>query len=167
MIEQTAVVTDVFEDTARVRVYRQSTCGGCQAKSACGTSTFAKVLGNKFSEVSVINSINAEAGDVVNIGLRESVMLRSALLVYIFPLFMLFASAVMIHAIDLWLSLGMGQFQIMVGGLSGLIAAFVIIRKIMSQRIHDVRYQPVILSKASLSEMNLLQAEEPISFVKG
>ena len=167
MIEQTAVVTDVSEDFARVRVYRQSTCGGCQAKSACGTSTFAKVLGNNFSEVTVLNSIHAEIDDVVKIGLRESVMLQSALLVYVFPLFMLFAGALLLESINLWLVIDMGQLPIIIGGLSGLIIAFFLIRKIMHKRTHDERYQPVILGKASLTETNLLQTEKPVNFVKG
>jgi len=158
MIEQTAVVTEIKADRVRVRVQRQSTCGGCQAKSACGTSSFAKVLGNKFSEVTVLKSINVELGDVVRIGLRESVMLQSALLVYVFPLFMLFAGALILHSINLWLILEMGQLPIIAGGLVGLAVAFGLIRKIMKSRLHDERYQPVILGKASLAEMNLMQS---------
>lgn len=167
MIEQTAVVTDVSEDFARVQVYRQSTCGGCQAKSACGTSTFAKVLGNKHSDVTVINSIDAEVGDIVKIGLRESVMLQSAALVYVFPLFMLFAGALILESINGWLLNEMGQLPIIVGGLIGLIVAFYLIRKIMSKRTHDERYQPIIIGKASLTEVNLLHVEKPVNFVKG
>ncbi len=167
MIEQTAIVTDVVDEFARVRVYRQSTCGGCQAKNACGTSTFAKVLGNKFSDVSVINSIKAEPGDIVKIGLRESVMLQSALLVYIFPLFMLFAGAILLHIINLWWSLEMGQASIMAGGLSGLIIAFFLIRRVMNKRKHDERYQPVILAKAPLSEVSLLHGEKTENLVEG
>ena len=163
MIEQTAVVTDVKDDLARVRVQRQSTCGGCQAKSACGTNTFAKVLGNKYSEVTVLNSINAEPGDMVRIGLRESVMLKSALLVYVFPLFMLLTGALLVHSISLWLALEMGQLPIITGGLIGLIIAFVLIRKIMNRRRHDERYQPVILGKASLVEVNLLDNEKAVN----
>ncbi len=157
MIEQTAVVIEVSEDLARVRVQRQSTCGGCQAKTACGTNAFAKVLGNKFSEVSVLNSIKAEPGDVVRIGLRESVMLKSALLVYVFPLMSLLFGALALHAINILLNLNMGQLPIIAGGLMGLIVAFVLIKKIMSRRLHDERYQPVILGKASLAELDLLE----------
>jgi len=149
MIEQTAVVTDVSEDLARVKIYRQSTCGGCQVKSACGTSTFAKILGNKFSEMTVLNLIHAVPGDVVKIGLRESVMLQSAFLVYIFPLMMLLMSALIMEFINRWLLLEMGQMPIIVGGLTGLFVAFFIIKKNMSKRIHDERYQPVIIAKAS------------------
>ncbi len=167
MIEQTAVVTETTSDTAKVKVYRESTCGGCQAKSACGTSSFAKVLGNKFSVVSALNPIHAEPGDVVKIGMRESVMLQSAFLVYMFPLVMLFSGALVFNAANLWFALNLGQIPTIVGGLTGLAIAFVLIRKTMSRRHHDERYQPVILSKASLADMNRLQGEKSINFVKG
>jgi len=155
MIEQTALVTDVSEDLARVKIYRQSTCGGCQVKSACGTSTFAKILGNKFSEMTVLNSIHAEPGDVVKIGLRESVMLQSAFLIYIFPLIMLLMSALIMESINRWLLLEMGQLPVIVGGLAGLFIAFFIIKKNMSKRTHDERYQPVIISKTSVESSGI------------
>ena len=152
MIKQTAVVTRTKDDIAYVKTIRESTCGQCGVQKGCGTSVFSKVLGNKFSELTVLNPIHAESGDMVILGLQESVLISSALLMYMFPLFMMFAGAVAAVAVNDWLSLDLGQAWIIASSFSWFIVAFLIIKKITKNHIGDRKFQPVILNKATLSE---------------
>ena len=152
MIKQTAVVTRTEHDIAYVKTIRESTCGQCGVQKGCGTSVFSKVLGNKFSELTVLNPIHAETGDMVILGLQESVLISSALLMYMFPLFMMFAGAVFAVAVSGWLNLNLGQMWIIVSSFSWFLVAFLMIKKISKKHVDDKKFQPVILSKATLSE---------------
>lgn len=152
MIKQTAMVTRTEHDIAYVKTIRESTCGQCGVQKGCGTSVFSKVLGNKFSELTVLNPIHAETGDMVILGMRESVLINSALLMYMFPLLMMFGGAIAVTVISQWLDLSLGQPWIIVSSFSSFLVAFLVIKKISKKHIGDKRFQPVILNKATLSE---------------
>ena len=157
MIKQTAMVTSTEGDTAHVRVYRESTCGKCGVQKGCGTNVFSKVLGNKFSELTVSNAIHAEAGDIVILGLYESVLITSALLMYLFPLLMMFAGAIIVVLLEQWLQIGLGQGWIILSSFSCLLLAFLYINRQSRKYVKNKKYQPVILSKATLSDIEASQ----------
>ena len=154
MIKQTAVITRTDNGLAHVKVVRESTCGQCGVQKGCGTSVFSKVLGNKFSEVIALNPINAEADDIVILGMRESTLISSALLMYLFPLLAMFLAGIVVAAMNAWFELGLGQGWIIAASFTGLILAFLTINKVSNTYKDDKRFQPVILSKASYSEIN-------------
>ena len=157
MIKQTAVVTKAEHGTAQVKVVRESTCGQCSVQKGCGTSVFSKVLGNKFSEITVLNPVDAEAGDIVILGLAESVLVTSAMLMYLFPLLMMFGGAMVIVMLNNWLGFELGQLWVIAASFSGLIVAYRIIKRVSSRHSNNKKFQPVILSKATLSEMKASQ----------
>lgn len=165
MIEQTAIVTDVSSHLATVQVVRESTCGQCQSQKVCGTQTLSKVLGKRFSSVQALNRINAQIGDVVVIGLRERVLLKSAFLVYIFPLVLLFAGA--LCAKLLVSGSRMEQLVVVFAGLAGFAYGFYRIRKLMHVRAKDDDYTPVILNKVSATQSELLRQSRFVEFDKG
>jgi sigma-E factor negative regulatory protein RseC len=153
MIEQTALVTATKDDIAYVEVHRQSTCGQCSVQKGCGTSVFSKVLGNKFSELTVLNPVHAEKGDVVILGLHESVLIKTALLMYMFPLIMMFVGAISVVIIEQWLNLNLGQGWVILASFISLLAAFLYIKKISRKHMKNGKYQPVILGKATFSDI--------------
>lgn len=157
MIKQTAIVTRAEQGMAYVKVVRESTCGQCNIQKGCGTNVFSKVLGNKFTEIKALNPINAETDDVVILGMRESVLINSALIMYLFPLLMMFISAVAVIALNDWLNLELGQVWVIMASFAGLITALLIIKKLSDKHAGDKRFQPVILGKATLSEMKAFQ----------
>jgi len=152
MIKQTAVITRTENDIAYVKTIRESTCGQCGVQKGCGTSVFSKVLGNKFSELTALNVIHAEAGDMVILGLQESVLINSALLMYMFPLLMMFGGAVAAILMGQWFNLDLGQSWIIASSFGWFLTALLVIKKISQKHVGDKRFQPVILSKATLSE---------------
>lgn len=153
MITQTAVVTESVGEIAHVQVMRESSCGQCSVQKGCGTNVFSKVLGNKFSRLAALNQIEAEKGDVVILGLRESVLLKSAFLMYMFPLVMMFSGAIAIIFLNNWFEIRLGQGWIILSSFAGLLLAFLYIRKLGHRNENDSQYQPVILRKATLSEI--------------
>jgi len=153
MIKQIAVVTRVENDVAYVKTVRESTCGQCGVQKGCGTSVFSKVLGNKFSELTALSTIKVEEGDVVMLGLRESVLISSALKMYLFPLLMMFAGALVMTFISELFDLALAQGWVILSSFTWLALAFGYIKHTSRQHEGDSKYQPVILSKATLSEI--------------
>lgn len=153
MITQTALITDVHGEIAQVQVIRESTCGQCSVQKGCGTSVFSRVLGNKFSQLSAINQVNAQQGDVVILGLQESVLIKSTLLMYLFPLLMMFGGAVFVLILNSFSGIALGQGWVIASSFCWLILAFLYINRVSRLHQHDRRYQPMILRKASLSEL--------------
>ncbi len=86
MLEADGVVISAFEGTAEVSVIPRSACSSCSANSACGTSLVAGLLAKRSSRFSVTNSVAAEVGEQVVIGLHESSLQFAALVVYLMPL---------------------------------------------------------------------------------
>ncbi len=152
MIKQTAIVTRTEHAVAFVKTIRESTCGQCGVQKGCGTSVFSKVLGNKFSEITALNPIDAKTGDMVILGMQESVLINSALLMYLFPLLMMFSGAASMIMISHRLNLDLGQLWTIASSFTWLLAAFLYIKKASKKHVGDKRFQPVILSKATLSE---------------
>jgi sigma-E factor negative regulatory protein RseC len=111
------------------------------------------VLGNKFSELKVLNPVNAEKGDVVILGIYESVLLKTALLMYMFPLVMMFAGGIIMLMVEGWIGLALNQGWVIVASFTGLLIAFILISKLSGKFAYNAKYQPVILNKATLTDI--------------
>lgn len=115
-------------DTVFVKTQRQSSCGGCQSESGCGTSALAKLFSNTGSApIRMRNTLNAKQGDRVLLKLDESRLVLHAFMAYGLPLIGLFLGAIVLK------SAGQSLFQLsetsaellsILGGLVGLIAGW-------------------------------------------
>ncbi|HID48377.1 MAG TPA: Fis family transcriptional regulator, partial [Chromatiales bacterium] len=94
MIEQTAVVVKLEGDFAWVQAERESSCGNCAVKAGCGTAVLSRVFGNKVARMRAINTVQAQVGDTVTIGLKESAMLKGSVAVYLVPLLFMLLFAI-------------------------------------------------------------------------
>ena len=56
-----------------------------------------------------------------------------------------------------WLGFELGQLWVIAASFSGLIVAYRIIKRVSSRHSNNKKFQPVILSKATLSEMKASQ----------
>lgn len=161
MIQERGYIIRTDGPYAWVQTERKSTCGQCAVNKGCGSNVFSSVLGNKLVEFRAINSINATAGDTVILGLQESALLKSALLMYLFPLLtMLFFAVVADFVLPL---LGVHALQVWIGmsALFGFILAYLFVRQFTRRHQKDEAYQPVILRRANLSEQfSIYQKQE-------
>ena len=93
MIEETATVIAIQGDQVLVQTQRQSTCHSCSVRQGCGTSVLAKVVGRRSSQLSVTNTLGAQVGDEVVLGIQEHALVKGSLLVYALPLLMMLVFA--------------------------------------------------------------------------
>ena len=94
MIEEQATVIALEGDDALLQTQRQSACQSCSVKKGCGTSVLAKVIGQRSSQVRVLNTLGAQLGDTVLLGVQENALVQGSLLIYAAPLLSMFGLAI-------------------------------------------------------------------------
>ncbi|MCG8426642.1 MAG: SoxR reducing system RseC family protein [Chromatiales bacterium] len=157
MIEEPAVVIDNDGDFSRVETQRKTTCGGCAANNTCGTSVLAKVFGQKRTVLIVQNTIGAQPGEQVILGLPDASLPKASFLLYILPLLsmLLFALA------GEWLAQvnhlsTIAEPAAILCGLLGLLAGLKGV-SIYTQRFdNDHNYQAIILRRANQSTVDFV-----------
>lgn len=147
MIEETVLVVKTDDEFAWVDAQRQSACGQCSAQKGCGTGVLAGVFGKKMSNIKVINSAHAKAGDLVVIGLRESSLLKSAMISYLLPLILILAGALVVR---MFFNI-QNEIGIIFGALCGFIVSIFYLRNHAERIKSNPAYQPVVLRKAGLN----------------
>lgn len=144
MIETQGVVVKVENGLAYVDARRETGCGSCQSASACGTTSVAKLLGGKPSLMGALNPIRAEIGDSVMVGVEGRALLRGSVAVYLFPLLLVIAGAMLA---DYLAPAAARENYAVVGAALGLLAAgawLILFNRIAAG---NPRFQPVILRK--------------------
>ncbi|MGJ0193494.1 SoxR-reducing system protein RseC [Pantoea sp. RRHST58] len=142
MMREWATVVAWRDGIATLHTEAKTSCNSCSARKGCGSHMLNK-LGPKDAHVMEIASATPlQPGQRIELGIRESSLLGSALLVYMTPLFGLFLLAglfqVLFHS-DLAAACGA-----LLGGIGGFIVA-----KGVSLKVGDrAAFQPVILSVA-------------------
>ncbi len=152
MIQEYGYVVKTDEQFAWVHTERKSTCGQCAAQKGCGTSVFSKVLGNKHTELKAINTANAVVGETVVLGLRESVLLKSAFIMYMLPLISMFIFAFLTQIVANAFGYEVPQLWIGMIAVAGLLLGFAYARHFAKQHQADENYHPVVLRKSTLAE---------------
>ena len=94
MIEETALVLEIRDQQALLQTQRKNACQSCSVKSGCGTSTLAKVVGNRSSQFIVDNTLDVHAGDQVVVAIDENALVQGSLLIYLLPLLSMLAAGI-------------------------------------------------------------------------
>lgn len=143
MLEEHGVVVKIENEFAWVQTQRRNACGSCHSQDSCGTASLSQVLGQKATQIKVINQLSARVGDKVIVGLEEQALLRGSLVIYFLPLLCLFAAAIFA---EIWFQ---SEPLTIFFGISGLVAGLFWVRRITAQMADNSRYQPVILRVTS------------------
>lgn len=154
MIEETARVVRVEDGETWVETERQSTCSGCSVEKGCGTATLSKVLGQRRTQVRVINELPLQVGDQVVIGIREQALVRGSLRVYAVPLLLLLTGAVLGElggSSGLWASAEAASAAL---GVAGLVAGLIWLGRFSRRIQQDTDYQPVVLRRLAPASLN-------------
>ena len=88
MITENGIVTTATSSTAWIKTIRSGACESCSSKKSCGTASNQKEM-----IVSVKNTLRVEPGDHVVIGLETGPIMFLTFLLYVFPILMLIAGA--------------------------------------------------------------------------
>lgn len=126
MLIEIAIVTDVDGDTLWVQTRRQSTCGACSARKACGHGMLDSLRDGQAHRLQAFAADGElfKAGDVVRLELPESVLLRASLLTYLFPLLMMLSATLFAGG-----ALQLPTFWVVLAAFVGLGAGFLILRR--------------------------------------
>ncbi len=101
MIEEPGIVVAVDADGVWVATQRKTTCGSCSAKAACGQGLLNSLSADKKPHTLKVRSdLQLREGDQVVLAISQQALVRSAFLVYMLPLFMMFVAALAVDALS-------------------------------------------------------------------
>ncbi len=164
MIEERARVVEVRGDVAEIVAEPAASCGGCAAKGGCGTSLLAAWLPQRRLTFRLRNEIGAKSGDTVIVGLDESLLQRSSLLLYAAPLLGLLAGAILGERLFLRLGLPT-ELGAVLSGLLGLSAALLVVHRRTglhgSGGVHGVRLLRVARTSLTINPEGIGLAGTP------
>ncbi|RRV36739.1 transcriptional regulator [Pseudomonas sp. o96-267] len=140
MIEEQGRVVALEPGAVWVETLRKSTCSSCSANAACGQGLMDRLgVGRQRGYVRALSQTPLAVGDTVIIGVREDLLVRSSLLVYLLPLLGLFAAALLADG------LGLSEPLVILAGLSGLLASWLLVRWRAARVAENPLLQPVVL----------------------
>ncbi|MGE6659319.1 SoxR reducing system RseC family protein [Pseudomonas sp. NPDC077408] len=143
MIEEAGRVVALAPGAVWVETERSSTCSGCSVRSGCGQGLVERLgVRERRGLILALCDLRLSVGDTVVVGIRESVLLHGAVLVYLFPLIMLFIFALVAS------QLSAPEPYVMLAGLGGFLVAWLVVRKRSQQTSADPALQPVVLRAA-------------------
>ena len=141
MIEEVATVTWSGQGLARVEAARNSACAQCSSRSNCSQGVLSQWSRGRSVEIEVLNPDNLPLtpGQQVLIGLDEGGLMRASLLLYLVPLLLLVAGALVASM------LGASEAIQMLTAALMLLVGFVAVRFLTRNTAELSRYQPVLL----------------------
>lgn len=95
MMETRAIVISLDGNEALVESKQGGGCGRCDSENGCGCGKLSQLFSTQPRRFRVRNEAHAQVGAEVMVTLGEGVLLRSAVLMYMLPLVLLFAGAAM------------------------------------------------------------------------
>ena len=132
MIEEQAVVIKASKERVTLEVVRSKPCGLCGQVRGCGNSIWGKIFSHQSGHIETRNDLNAKLGDVVIVGIDETLMLKSSLMLYGVPLFLMFLGMVIANTF----AKEKVEFYALVGAVTGLFLGVVMIKRIINEKMH-------------------------------
>jgi len=145
MLKEHGIVVEVNDQFAIVQTQASNSCGQCAANKGCGTASLAAVLGQKVTQVKVLNHKGAKVGQQVVIGLEEPALLKSSLALYLLPILSMFVAAIGYDMLVASVQLPQSEILTILAALVGLLAGLKWAKRLMGKMSEDRRYQPIIL----------------------
>ncbi|MCY1536462.1 Protein RseC [compost metagenome] len=140
MIEEQGRVVAVESGAVWVETVRKSTCSSCSANAGCGQGLLDKLgVSGRRGHVRAVSDLQLSVGDAVVIGVREDLLVRGSLLVYLVPLMGLFAAALLANQLTL------SEPWVILCGFTGLLIAWAGVRLHSIRTANDPALQPVVL----------------------
>ncbi|MGZ8270002.1 MAG: SoxR reducing system RseC family protein [Methylophilus sp.] len=151
MIEEQAVILSVetLEDNPKISVAtleieRKTACGLCGKTRGCGNAIWGKLFAHQTTAFKAQNLIHANVGQSVIVGINEKALLKSALLLYLFPLVTMLTAAIIA------IQVSNTDMNAMIGALIGLLLGFIWVKGYTTSNQYFLFQQPVILRLANL-----------------
>ena len=148
MIEEQAVVVSVDKGFVLVETSSTAGCGSCKSAASCGAGLASSLFGRRDRALHIRNTVDARTGDTVTIGLNRLALIIASLMIYVLPLLMLIAGAI----IGEWLATALAYNKLIdifsiIGGLAFAALAFILSRRVLNSGVMGRLIQPVLLQR--------------------
>ena len=145
MLEENGIVISISKGMAEVSVTPRSACGSCGASSGCGTSLIASLFPGRNSRFKVKNSLDAQIGEQVTIGLHESALQSASLMLYLIPLAGLIFGAMGGIYLSEHVFRSSSELLSILLGFAGMGAGFILVKYLVQHARGLGRYQAEII----------------------
>lgn len=145
MLEEDGVVVSISKGMAEVSVIPQSACGSCSASNGCGTSLITSLFPERNSKFKVKNTLGAQTGEQVIIGLHESALQSASLILYLVPLAGLIFGAMAGIYLSEHVFRNASELLSILLGFTGMGAGFIMVKYLVRHRGGSGRYQAEII----------------------
>lgn len=140
MIEEPGRVVALEPGAVWVETSRKSTCSGCSASKGCGQGLMDRLgVPERRGLIRALSDLHLQVGDSVVVGIGEDALLRGAVLVYLLPLLMLFAAALLVA------QFGVAEPWVILAGLAGFLGGWLVVRWRSRCMAADPGLQPVVV----------------------
>ena len=139
MATERGIVIKIDSTTAWVKTTRTSACKTCSAKSSCNV-----VESGKEMEVQAINEAGAQVGDRIIISIETASLLKASFLLYVFPILLMIAGAVIGQKAGPLLDIDPSAFSAIVAFLFFFIS-FWFVKSRGNQMARKNEYKPKII----------------------
>ncbi|MCE9679061.1 SoxR reducing system RseC family protein [Shewanella sp. AS1] len=146
MMEEVATVIRCNDNgwiTVEVKV--KNACNHCDSNESCGTSAVSKAFSPKVQRFAIPADGEFQEGEMLKLGLPESVILKAAALVYLLPLLGLFIGAGFGHFLMGLIGVASADLGTMAFALLGAVTAW-FFGKAWARRLEQ-NSLPVIISR--------------------
>jgi len=141
MIEEKATVVDIKDGKLLLETQRQSTCQSCSVKSGCGTSTIAKVVGNRSAQFVVNKTLDVQVGDQVIVAIEENALVQGSLLIYLLPILIMLGFGVITEL------LFSTELLTILSAVLGLLVSIVAVKTVLSRSSLKRSIQPQLIRR--------------------
>ena len=136
---------------------RYSACQSCAANKGCGHALIDGQRGGSRARIRALTDQSSwRVDDEVVLGIPEGILLRGALMVYLLPLLLLFAGALVGEYFG-----PAGVDAAAGGGIIGLLGGFLLNRWYSVRHHRDPAMQPQVLRRSSAT-LSCLQVRDPL-----
>ncbi|MCP4370048.1 MAG: SoxR reducing system RseC family protein [Deltaproteobacteria bacterium] len=139
MATERGIVIKIDSTSAWVKTTRSSSCKTCSAKSSCSA-----VENGTEMEVEAINEAGAQVGDRIIISIETASLLKASFLLYVFPILLMIAGAVIGQKTGPLLDIDPSAFSAAVGFLFFFISFWFVISR-GNRMARKNEYKPKII----------------------
>ncbi|MCG8047043.1 MAG: SoxR reducing system RseC family protein [Candidatus Thiodiazotropha endolucinida] len=137
MLEEAAMVVEANIDYLWVETRSRTGCSQCG--SSCTTSVVSKLFGMKRNRLKLENTLCAEVGDRVVVGIPDELLVRASVWAYLIPLLAMFAVSVTGGV------MGVCEGAQALLAMAGLVAGFAMVRWHTLRQGARQRFRPSLL----------------------
>lgn len=124
MLETRATIVEELGADAMVEVRQGGGCGHCNSENGCSSSKLTQLFCSSPRRFKVRNPSGAKQGQEVEVVLRDGVLLRSALTIYVIPLSLMLSGSILAAH---WATANANRdLYAVAGSLVGLVLGFAI-----------------------------------------